>query len=69
MENRRWKEKNVRASSRNRRRSSYYLGSNATGLSSCLCGVSGPISGKLQGQFEETDLKGVACGIGSKRNI
>jgi len=63
------RKKNVRTSSRDRRRSTYHLGSNATRLYSSLCGVSESIGGKLPGQFKETVLKGVACGIGSKRNI
>ena len=56
------KKKNVLTSSRNRSRCTYYLGSNAIKLCSSHGGVSGSIGGKLPGQFEETDLKGVACG-------
>ena len=41
------KEKNVRTRSSDRRRSTYHLGSNATRLSSSLCGVSESIGGKL----------------------
>ena len=54
------KKKNVHTSSRNRRRSSYYLGSNAIKLYSSHGGISGSIGGKLPEQFKETVLKGIA---------
>ena len=60
------KKKNVRTSSRDHRRSSDYLGSNATKLYSSHGSISGSIGGKLPEQYKETVLEGVAAACGIK---
>jgi len=61
------KKKNVLTNSRNRRRCSYYVGSNAIELCSSHGGISESIGGKLPGQFKETVFESVAAASGYRQ--